>query len=133
MKVTLISHDYWTPQRKIVLRQLPTVVGRGPDAEVSIDDRWVSRVHCVIRAVDGTLVVRDLESSNGTLVNGNSITEAVLLPDDTLTIGVTRFEVHYRRQNPKRPAGDGQGATGRAQAPVWAPARQYSPWRRGGS
>ncbi|NQU26180.1 MAG: FHA domain-containing protein [Candidatus Nealsonbacteria bacterium] len=113
MRVTLVSHDYWTPQQKIVLPKLPVVVGRGPDAEVSIDDRWVSRIHCAICVVDGMLVVRDLESSNGTLVNGKSITEALLLPGDTLTIGVTRFEVHYTRQNPKPLVYHGHGATGR--------------------
>ena len=97
MKVKLTSHDDRTPQRKIVLNRLPVVMGRSLDADVHLDDCWVSRAHCEISEIDGTLVVRDLKSRNGTLVNGKSIAEARLLPGDRIAVGITRFDVHYCR------------------------------------
>ena len=95
MIVSLISHDRWTPQRKVVLDELPAVLGRSPDADVHLDDR------CQIDQIEETLVVRDLESTNGTLVNGKSVIDTPVLPGDTLTVGVTRFEVQYERHTPK--------------------------------
>jgi len=65
---------------------------------VPLDDLWASHVHCEISESNGTLVVRDLESRNGTLVNGETITEAILMPGDVLTIGITCFEVQYKRR-----------------------------------
>ena len=41
-------------------------------------------------------MVRDLESRNGTLVNGNHITESPLMPGDKLTVGMSSFEAQYR-------------------------------------
>ena len=110
MKVRLVSYDDCTPQRKITVDKLPAVIGRSPDADVQLDDRWVSRVHCEISEIDGTLVARDLESMNGTLVNGNSVTDSPLLPGDTLTIGIARFEVYYKRHKSKSSSGSGQEA-----------------------
>jgi pSer/pThr/pTyr-binding forkhead associated (FHA) protein len=80
----------------IVLAGLPAIVGRSPQVDVHLDDPWVSRVHCEISQVNGTLVVRDLESRNGTLVNGEHIQEAHLLPGDQLTVGMTSVEVRYK-------------------------------------
>ena len=56
--------------RVIPLEKLPVLIGRGPDAEVQVPDRFASRHHCEISERDGTLFVRDLGSSNGCLVNG---------------------------------------------------------------
>ena len=58
----------------------------------------VSRVHCEISEINGTLLVRDLGSRNGTAVNGEYVKEAHLLPGDRLTVGLTKFEVRYKRR-----------------------------------
>lgn len=97
MKVKLIGLDPGAARQKIVLDRLPAVLGRSPAADRAVGDRWVSRIHCEISQLEGTLVVRDLESSNGTLVNGRRVDEALLLPGDRLTVGITSFEVRYRR------------------------------------
>ena len=83
--------------RKIAIRNLPVVVGRSHDVDVRVVDSWISRIHCEISELDGTLVVRDLESTNGTLINGEQIKEALLLPGDRLTVGITSFRVDYKR------------------------------------
>jgi pSer/pThr/pTyr-binding forkhead associated (FHA) protein len=101
MKIRLTSRGDWTPHQTIVVDKLPAVVGRGSEADVRLDDIWTSHVHCEISKSKGMLVVRDLESRNGTLVNGETITEARLMPGDTLTIGLTTYEVKYGVQKPE--------------------------------
>ncbi len=64
------------------------VFGRGPECHVRPNSDWVSRQHCLLRVEDGGVSLRDLGSSNGTLVNGHLITEECQLHDgDTLQVG----------------------------------------------
>jgi len=95
-EVKLVHIDSAAPSRDIVVRGIPAVIGRGRDADVKIEDCWASRCHCAVLDVDGVLVVRDLESSNGTYVNGTRVVESLLLPQDTLTVGVSSFRVCYQ-------------------------------------
>lgn len=69
-------------------------VGRTARADFILDAALVSRVHCRLVA-DATdqLVVEDLESSNGTLVNGKKVSRSVLRAGDTLTVGRVDFVV----------------------------------------
>src|SRR5688572_19850476 len=64
-----------------------TVVGRDPAASVSIPDRLMSRRHCAIRPAGTRFLLRDLESSNGTFVNGIPVTERVLEHGDRVRAG----------------------------------------------
>ena len=96
MKVKLISIDPLFPKLKVVLDKLPVVIGRGPDVGLRLEDRWISRIHCEIDEITGTLIVRDLGSKNGTLVNGEHIRSAPLMPEDRLTVGMTSFQVQYK-------------------------------------
>lgn len=73
----------------------PFVIGRSPEAEMVLDDRWVSRRHCLIEEHGGRLVVRDLGSKHGTFVNAGLIHESVLLPGDKLTLGLTTLVADY--------------------------------------
>jgi diguanylate cyclase (GGDEF)-like protein len=82
--------------------ELPEVtLGRALDAHVRLNDQKASRLHaCVSTEVDpnsGTTVykVRDLNSTNGTLVNGRPVTEAVLNHGDKILVGnqLFRFEL----------------------------------------
>lgn len=64
------------------------VFGRGPECHVRPNSDWVSRQHCLLRVEDDAVSLRDLGSSNGTLVNGQLITEECALHDgDTLQLG----------------------------------------------
>lgn len=105
MKAILISLDPFAPQHRIRLEALPATLGRSPQADVHLDDRWTSRFHCEISQVGGTLVVRDLQSKHGTFVNGEQVGEVHLLPGDRLTVGLSSFEVRYRRSARSVPAG----------------------------
>jgi pSer/pThr/pTyr-binding forkhead associated (FHA) protein len=63
-------------------------LGRATGADFSVDGALVSRVHCrLIATAGGGLEVRDLDSTNGTFVNGKRVQTAQLEPGDRLQIG----------------------------------------------
>jgi pSer/pThr/pTyr-binding forkhead associated (FHA) protein len=68
-------------------------LGRGTSADVTIPDEAVSRLHASVRIDGDTVVVEDMESSNGTLVNGHQVAQARLEHGDVIRIGDTELEV----------------------------------------
>lgn len=73
---------------RIPLRNETVTVGRGPENDICIDDPNASRRHCQIEPLGAGLYrVVDLESTNGTYLNGDRVTSMVLEPDDFITIG----------------------------------------------
>ncbi len=79
-----------------------TVIGRDPNAEITLDDGGISRRHCEIRVThDGphfVIGLRDLGSTNGTFVNGERVSTARLDNGDRITIGRVSFLLHTRRR-----------------------------------
>lgn len=68
-----------------------TTIGRDPEADVFLDDVTVSRHHAeVVRAPDG-MVLRDLQSMNGTYVQGSRVEEAPLRTGHELQVGRFRL------------------------------------------
>ena len=67
--------------------------GRHPEAAIFLDDVTVSRHHAAFSIEDGTLVVRDLGSTNGTYVNGTRCDRASLRTGDEVIIGRFRLVV----------------------------------------
>ena len=75
---------------------LPTVIGRGRDANLTLPHPLVSRNHCELFEQNGMLHVKDLKSLNGTYVNSQRIeTSSILEPDQLLTIGNVTFRAIY--------------------------------------
>jgi diguanylate cyclase (GGDEF)-like protein len=65
-----------------------TVIGRQRDADLSIEDTMISRVHAhLVRKADGAVVLHDLDSKNGTFCNDEKIRERGLVEGDLLRIG----------------------------------------------
>ena len=63
-------------------------IGRATGADFIVDAPLVSRVHCRLTALPGgDLEVRDLNSTNGTFVNGERIENAVLASGDRIQVG----------------------------------------------
>jgi pSer/pThr/pTyr-binding forkhead associated (FHA) protein len=62
-------------------------IGRAPRADFIVDATMVSRLHCRLTAGAAELEVVDLESTNGTFVNGERIDRARLKDGDTLGVG----------------------------------------------
>ena len=70
------------------------VIGRGDDCHLRPQSDAISRRHCVIITTENEVVVRDLNSRNGTFVNGDRVAEeAVLLHGDNLRVGPLEFEM----------------------------------------
>jgi pSer/pThr/pTyr-binding forkhead associated (FHA) protein len=80
--------------RSFSLSSERTVIGRDPEADVCIDDEAVSWNHLEIESRGGVLMATDLDSSNGTALNGEPLDRPRRLRDgDVLTIGSHRLEV----------------------------------------
>jgi hypothetical protein len=80
-----------------VTRKADTLVGRSPLADVRLPDPTVSQEHCRISARRGFFLLQDLNSTNGTLVNGEKVREHVLRDGDIVKIGDTALEFHETR------------------------------------
>ena len=70
-------------------------IGRSTSSDMRLPDAKVSRHHCVIENARGGFLITDLESTNGTIVNGEKINKAPLKNGDFLRLGFTmlKFEV----------------------------------------
>lgn len=67
-------------------------IGRGADADVRIEDRFASTIHCRVYSRGNTYYVEDMNSTNGTYLNGSQVKgEAPLQDLDELAIGDTTF------------------------------------------
>lgn len=71
------------------LRRGSTVIGRGTDADITIDDAGASRRHAEVVWDGRRAGVRDLGSTNGTKLDGRRISQAALTPDSLIEIGRT--------------------------------------------
>jgi hypothetical protein len=74
------------------------MVGRGSDCDIRIDDPGVSRRHAEFRVLGegagADVVVVDLHSTNGTVVDGNRVAQTQVRDGTTVTIGSTTITVH---------------------------------------
>ena len=79
---------------RVVLGPEPITIGRLPESAVMVTDPNASRRHAEIRRVGTDVVVVDLNSTNGTRVNGANVRERKLVDGDQIVIGTTvlRFE-----------------------------------------
>src|SRR6266478_1772845 len=70
------------------------VVGRGPECHVRPNSELISRQHCLLRIHGAHVHVRDLGSTNGTLVNGKLLVEELaLVHGDILQLGPLVLEL----------------------------------------
>lgn len=69
------------------------VLGRQPGCAMRVPSSEVSRQHCVFTVSDGGVRVRDLDSSNGTWVNAERVTETRLVGGDLVAVGPLVFVV----------------------------------------
>ena len=78
---------------KAIAHSPEVTIGRGKEAKIVLDDSLCSRIHCSILFWNDLFVIRDVNSSNGTLLNGNKIEVAKLSPGDVIKIGGTEITV----------------------------------------
>jgi hypothetical protein len=86
----------WDGGRYVIERRA-VVLGRSRDCDIVLDDRSVSRRHAeLVRHGDGFLL-RDLDSTNGSSVNGKRIREAAVEPGDAITVGTVALTFEQTR------------------------------------
>jgi pSer/pThr/pTyr-binding forkhead associated (FHA) protein len=105
MQQTLMATSYPKPiaklhwkeddaEKETILGIAGLTIGRNPDNDLALEESGVSRYHCKILPQDDGLIIVDLESSNGTFVNGEKIAESHPMKEaDTIQIGKTEFKV----------------------------------------
>jgi len=80
----------------------PLTVGREEGNPVQLNDERISRFHLKIQEDEGKLVLADLESTNGTKVNGESIHLCLIRPGDVIALGRTVMVVGSRDEIARR-------------------------------
>lgn len=78
-------------------------VGRHPRNDIVLKFPSVSAQHCRFDFRDGYWYVQDLGSSNGIRVNGERVSDSILLPGDTLRIAKLQFEISYKPESDEPP------------------------------
>jgi len=75
--------------------ELPTVIGRSREADLTIAHPMISRKHCELYDVKGLAMIRDLGSLNGLFVGGTQVSEAALYPNAEFSVGPLTFRIEY--------------------------------------
>ena len=82
--------------KEVQLAKERTTLGRRPYNDIVIDNLAVSGEHAVLSIVDGTVIIEDLRSTNGTYVNGQPILRQTLNHGDLLDIG--KYKIRFVQQ-----------------------------------
>jgi pSer/pThr/pTyr-binding forkhead associated (FHA) protein len=103
-----------------------TTIGRVEDNTFQIADASVSSHHCEVLLRGGEVLIRDLNSTNGSFINNAQITESVLKPGQTLRLGQIELKLEAEGSAPAAaaPAAPPTPATPAAPAAPAAPPRK---------
>ena len=76
-----------------------TLIGRNPTTDVTLLDESASREHAIVVRDEetGSYTIEDLQSTNGTKVNGKRVRSATLSDGDEIQVGHTRLRFELRR------------------------------------
>jgi hypothetical protein len=88
------------PTRRVPVSGAPIHIGRGAECELVLRDSRVSRRHARLVARGGVLILTDLGSTNGTIVNGHRVSEMVLGSGDRIEIGESTLVIHAASTEP---------------------------------
>lgn len=89
-----------------------TTIGRVEDNTFHIADPSVSSHHCEVHLRGSDIFIRDLNSTNGSFIDGNKIEESILKPGQVLRLGQVELKLEV------------EGVTAAAPAPASAPAKK---------
>ena len=84
-KLILVSVD--SPAQRLKISQASSLIGRNPACDITIVHSSISRQHCLLQMTDRGLHVKDLDTTNGTKVNGIVLKEGYINIGDKLTLG----------------------------------------------
>ena len=77
-----------------ILKSDETIIGRNPTTDITLLDEGISREHAIVSRDEttGSYAVEDLQSTNGTKVNGKRVRNSPLNPGDEIEVGHTKFK-----------------------------------------
>lgn len=103
-KLTVVEGDQ--PGRSFELTDEYTHLGRVLNNEITLPYPEISSRHCMFILSGNDIIARDLNSSNGTYVNGVQITEVILQLGDTIQVGpvILKFESSVKRPKLRMPS-----------------------------
>ena len=78
------------------LRSGSMTIGRSPQADITIEDDWASRVHCVIHWKDDVFELEDRDATNGTYVNTHKIKRIQVSPGVPIQVGHSLLKIEYK-------------------------------------
>lgn len=88
-QVGMASPEAGGRQRTFILTHSSTTLGRSPDCDLQLADPGVSRRHAELECTGEVFVLKDLGSTNGTLVNNVPVSSRQLAPGDRIKLGST--------------------------------------------
>src|SRR5690349_9852811 len=91
LSVRLTWSDVVTGEDQELIAPLPVSFGRADENTVVLNSNNVSRRHAVLKAQDGGVILKDLQSTNGTYVNQDRITQVSLSSGADFRIGPFHF------------------------------------------
>jgi serine/threonine protein kinase len=93
-KLIITSQEGQSESLDLGAYALPVVIGRDSDqAQIVLNDPQVSRAHAKLSEARGGLLIEDLDSRNGCLINGTRIQRGLLTSKDVLKVGLTELTV----------------------------------------
>ena len=92
VEVKLVFPDGAANVTEIALDRDEISIGRGQDCDVVLNDKKASRKHAIVMRAGLQFVLKDLESANGTYVNGKKVSEVELSGEDKIRIGAVEFQ-----------------------------------------
>ncbi len=98
---SIVSSASWLEQNRFNLSGKITI-GRDPSCDITLPLDHLSRKHVELELSGGQLHIRDLDSSNGTYVNGEKISQAILKTGDKIKLDVVTFTVNGPTHDPNK-------------------------------
>jgi pSer/pThr/pTyr-binding forkhead associated (FHA) protein len=86
------------PQQTFRLAKMNNLMGRDDSADILVNDQRISRKHCLLEVWEQHVKVKDLDSSNGTYVNGILVRDGFLNIGDQLSLGGYKLILHKEQK-----------------------------------
>jgi pSer/pThr/pTyr-binding forkhead associated (FHA) protein len=122
--------------KEVQITKEKTTLGRRPYNDIVIDNLAVSGEHAVLQMVGNDVFIEDLNSTNGTYINGKAVKKQLLAGNDTIEVGKYKIKfvvedgTDYEKTMIMKP---GQAAGAPAQQPALARNSGFAPMAGGGS